>query len=432
VVRHELLQPEEGLGGAGRRYLLCCGVAAAVLTLQSCSKSAPGNAGGNQLPAAPVSVATATLKTLPVVVHAIGNVEPIISISVRAQVNGELSKVFFTEGEFVKKGQTLLLIDPQPYESQVAQAQANLAKDIAQLNLAKANLARDVAQDKFAHEQAQRNADLLKEGVLSKMQSDQTQSDADARAEAVRADQAALESAQAAIDADQAALDRSKLQLGYCTILSPIDGRTGAVTVKPGNLITANNTEFTTINQVQPVYVTFSVPEKILSDVRKFMVEGKLPVGATLQDDTASETGVLAFVDNTVDPATGTIKLKGSFQNEDRKLWPGQFVKVTLQLSTQPNSLVVPSQAVQTGPDNQYIFVVKPDQTVEMRTVTSGMQVDQETAITKGLQPGEIVVTEGQLRLVPGSRVKIQGSSSGNQDHGGGSRGSGGNQSNST
>ena len=204
-------------------------------------------------------------------------------------------------------------------------------------------------------------------------------------------------------------MDRANLDLGYCTILSPIEGRTGVVAVKQGNLVTANSIELTTINQVHPIYVTFSVPEKYVPEIRKFMAERKLRILASLRDDpSAAEQGALAFVDNSVDLATGTIKLKGLFQNEDRKLWPGQFINARLELSAQSDSLVVPAQAIQMGPDRQFVFAVKPDMTVEMREVTTGMQAGQEVVILKGLQAGERVVTEGQLRLIPGTRVSVQ------------------------
>jgi multidrug efflux system membrane fusion protein len=359
--------------------------------------------------AAPVLIATSQIRTLPVEVQAIGNVEPVVSIAVRSQVNGELAQILFAEGDFVRNGQTLFVIDEKPFQTQVQQAQANLAKDVAQQRQAKANLARDVAQDKLAQDQAKRAAALVEQGVLSKEQFEQTQSDASVRTQTVQADQAAIDSAQAAIDADQAALNRAMLEVSYCTIKSPIDGRTGAVTVKPGNLVTANSTQFTTINQVQPTYVTFSVPERYFPDVQNFKAGGKLNVSASLRDDLSSmEKGSLSFVDNTVDATTGTIKLKGLFRNDGRKLWPGQFVNVTLELSSQPNALVVPAQAVQAGQDRQFVFVVKPDMTVEMRNVTIGMRVNQEVVIESGLKPGEKVVTEGQLRLLDGSHVSIQ------------------------
>ncbi len=230
---------------------------------------------------------------------------------------------------------------------------------------------------------------------------------ADASAEAVRADKAAIESARAAVAADQAAVERAKLDLSYCEIRSPIDGRTGNLSVKQGNVVKATDVELVTINQVQPIYVTFSVPESQLPEVKKYMAQGRVTVFATIPNENVPpEQGVLTFVDNAVDLTTGTIKLKGTFPNPGRKLWPGQFVRVALRLTTQPNAVVVQSQAVQTGQDGKFVFVVKPDMTVESRPVIVGRRIDQEVVIEKGLQAGEVVVTDGQLRLAPGVRVQ--------------------------
>jgi multidrug efflux system membrane fusion protein len=197
--------------------------------------------------------------------------------------------------------------------------------------------------------------------------------------------------------------------LGYTEIRSPIDGRTGNLNVKLGNVVTANTMDLMTINEVSPIYVTFSVPEAQLRTVKKYMAVGKLPVFATPQDDDAGkEAGLLTFVDNAVDPGTGTIKLKGTFQNADRKLWPGEFVRVVLRLTTQSNALVVPNQAVQTGQQGEFVFVVKKDRTVESRPVTTGIRVDQDLVVDQGLEFGETVVTDGQLRLSPGARVSVR------------------------
>jgi multidrug efflux system membrane fusion protein len=218
-------------------------------------------------------------------------------------------------------------------------------------------------------------------------------------------------------------VENSTVQLSYTAIRSPIDGRTGNLTVKQGNIVSPNVMELMTIAEVHPIYVTFSVPESQLSDIKRYMAKGKLQVTAHPQDSAAdSETGVLTFIDNTVDPTTGTIKLKGTFQNADNKLWPGEFVRVTLQLTTRPNAIVVPNQAVQTGQDGQFVYVVKQDRTVEMRPVVTGTRVDQDLVVDSGLKPGETIVTEGQLRLAPGSRVQFGGGRGG---PGGGRRGPG-------
>ena len=357
----------------------------------------------------PVVVTTVTQKDVPIDIQVIGNVEAYSTITVKAQAGGELTNVYFHEGDYVKKGDLLFTIDQRPFQAQLSQAEANLARDTAALSQAEANLARDVAQEKFAQSQASRMDELFKAGVMSKEQTDQQRSSADALSQAVNADKAAIESAKAQIGAAKAAIDTAKVQLGYTTIRSPIDGRTGNLMVKQGNVVAMNTTDLITIAEVQPIYVTFSVPEANLAEVKRYMADGKLPVTVTPQDDASrKETGVLTFIDNTVDASTGTIKLKGTFQNTDRALWPGQFVRVTLRLTTQPNAIILPNQAVQTGQEGQFVYVVKSDRSVEFRPVVTGARVDQDLVIEKGVQPGETVVTEGQLRLAPGSHIMLR------------------------
>ncbi|HXB70071.1 MAG TPA: efflux RND transporter periplasmic adaptor subunit [Candidatus Acidoferrales bacterium] len=357
----------------------------------------------------PVTVATAAQKDVPVEIQVIGNVEAYSTITVKAQVGGELTKVSFNEGDYVKKGQLLFSIDRRPLEAALNQAIANESRDEAALGQAKANLAKDTAQSKYAEAQAQRYAELFKGGVISKDQAEQLRSNADAVAQAVVADNAAIESAKANIGASKAAIDNARVQLGYTEIPSPINGRTGNLTVKQGNVVMANSMDMMTINEIEPIYVTFSVPESQLPAIKRYMALGKLKVRSRPQDDPGGEeAGTLTFVDNTVDVTTGTIKLKGTFPNTDRKLWPGQFVRVTLLLTTQPNAVVVPNEAVQTGQTGTFVYVVKPDRTVESRTVVTGARVGQDMVVDKGLEVGEIVVTEGQLRLAPGSKVVVR------------------------
>jgi membrane fusion protein, multidrug efflux system len=391
--------------------------AACLMITAGCNKSdaraggPPGGRGrGGENGPVPVVVATVSQRDVPINVDVIGNVEAYSTISVKAQVGGELTKVSFREGDFVKKGDLLFTIDSRPYEAQLSQAKANLARDTAALSQAEANLARDIANEKYAQDQAKRYHGLFDQGVVSREQADQMASSADALAQTVVADRAAIESARAQIVADKAAVENVQVQLSYTTIFSPIDGRTGSIAVKQGNVVTANTTDLMTITQVHPIYVTFSVPEDQLGEIKRYMGEGQLPVHVTSQADPGvQDSGVLTFVDNTVDATTGTIKLKGTFQNVQNKLWPGEFVRVTLGLTTRPHATVVPNQAVQTGQDGQFVYVVKADRTVEMRPVVTGTRVDQELVIDRGLEPGETVVTEGQLRLTPGSRVQIQG-----------------------
>jgi multidrug efflux system membrane fusion protein len=380
-----------------------------ILSFGCTSKSTQAAGGGGRRGdgAVPVVVATVTQKDVPVSIEVIGNVEAYSTISVKAQVGGELTDVAFHEGEFVKKGQQLFSVDARPYEAALGQAQANLSRDTASLGQAEANLARDAANEKYAQSQAARYQKLFEAGVVSSEQTDQMRSSADALAQTILADKAAIESAKAQMGASRAQIENAKVQLGYTTIRSPIDGRTGNLTVKQGNLVAANSMEMVTIAEVEPIYVTFSVPESQLGAIRTYMAQGKLAVTSTPQDDTTQkEVGVLTFVDNTVDSTTGTIKLKGTFQNADRKLWPGQFVRVSLRLTMQPRAVIVPNQAVQTGQNGQFVYVVKTDKTVELRPVVTGTRVDQDLVINRGLEPGEIIVTEGHLRLAPGSKVQ--------------------------
>jgi multidrug efflux system membrane fusion protein len=357
----------------------------------------------------PVTVAVASQKDVPVEVQVIGNVEAYSTISVKAQVGGQLTKVSFNEGDYVKTGDLLFTIDQRPLEAALSLATANVAKDEASLGQAQANLSRDTAQNKYTEANAARYAELFQAGVVSKDQSEQLRASADASGQALAADKAAIASAQAAIGASKAAIDNAGVQLSYTSIRSPIDGRTGNLSVKQGNVVMVNSQELVTINQVEPIYVTFAVPEAQLTAIKRYMAERKLVVRAGPQDNPGDEeTGVLTFIDNSVDMTTGTIKLKGTFPNSDRKLWPGQFVRVTLRLTIQPNAIVVPNQAVQTGQNGSYVYVVKQDRTVEMRPVSTGARVDQDMVVDQGLQLGETVVTEGQLRLAPGSRVVVR------------------------
>lgn len=358
--------------------------------------------------AVPVTVSTVMEKSVPLDVQAIGNVEAYSTIGIKAQVGGELKRVFFEEGAEVKAGEALFLIDPRPYQAQVDQAEANLMKDGAQLQQSQANLARDSAQQRYSQEQSQRYQQLFEQGVFAKEVTDQAATQAATAQEAVRADQAAIESARANITADEAALKRAKIELEYCTIRSPIDGRTGGISVKQGNIVAANNSDLVSINQLHPIYVTFTVPEANLPEIKKRMASGNLTVLASSENTTDSpETGVLTFIDNGVDTATGTIRLRGTFQNKNSSLWPGQFVRVVLRLASDLPGLVVPTEAIQTGQDGRFVFVVKPDLSVEQRRVVPGRTVGREIVVENGLNAGETVVVEGQLRLAPGTRVQV-------------------------
>lgn len=384
-----------------------CALAALLLAGCAASKS-PSSAAAAAIPPAAVRVSKATTRTVSIDWRGVGNVEAFQTITVKAQVGGQLIKVYFQEGDFVKKGDPLFDIQPKPFEMAVAQWEANFARDQAQYRQAQANLARDTAQEKFAREQAARYVDLAKQGVFSKEQADQMLTDADAKKEAIRADRAAIESASASIKADEASLEVARVQLSYCYIKSPIDGRTGVLRVQQGNLVKAIDMELVTIHQVQPILVNFPVPESQLGEVKRRMAAGQLKVAAQIPNDPESKLyGKLAFIDNSVDATTGTIRLKASFDNTKLKFWPGQFVDVILQLSEKPNAVVIPAAAVQTGQNGSYVYVVKGDNTAELRTVVASVRVGSDYAIDSGLNDGETVVTEGHIRVAPGSRLKI-------------------------
>jgi multidrug efflux system membrane fusion protein len=408
-------QPLWVLGLASILALGLCGCSGSGAT--AAKTDAPGGGGGTGKGGGrgrggdvPVTVANASHRDVPLEVQVIGNVEAYSTITVKAQVGGQLTDVFFKEGDFVKKDDKLFTIDTRPLDAAYNQAVANIARDQASLLQAQANMARDEANAKYQDAQAKRYAELFQAGVISKDQAEQLRASADASAQAVKADLAAIASAQAAIGASKATAENAKVQLGFTTIYSPINGRTGNLTVKQGNVVTANNMDMMTINQVEPIYVTFSVPEAQLTAIKKYMAMGSLSVRARPQDaDTgAEERGALTFVDNSVDVTTGTIKLKGTFPNADHQLWPGQFVRVILRLTTQQNAVVVPNEAIQTGQTGAFVYVVKADKTVESRPVVTGSRVEQDMVVSEGLAVGETVVTEGQLRLAPGSKVVVR------------------------
>jgi len=351
----------------------------------SASKTGGGGRGGAQSAAVPVTVGTVIQKAMPISISVIGTVEAYTNVAVHSQITGELTSVNFKEGDDVRKGQVLFTLDRRPLEAALAQAEANLSRDVAQAQNARA--------------QAARTQDLAARGIATREQLDQSTTNASAL--------------DATVAADRAAVDNAKVQLQYATIAAPIAGRTGALMVHPGNLVRANDTQpLVIINQIAPLYVTFAIPEAQLPAFKRYMAQGTVRVTAQAPNDTGpAASGRITFVDNAVDQTTGTIKLKGTFANENRHLWPGQFVNVDVTLSTEPNAVVVPAPAVQTGQQGTFVFVVKPDQTVELRPVTADRSIGSDTVIDKGLKPGETVVTDGQLRLVPGARITVKNAS---------------------
>jgi multidrug efflux system membrane fusion protein len=329
----------------------------------------------------PVTVGKVEQRDVPISVSAIGSVQPLSIVAVKALVNGQLERVWFREGEDVARGQRLFTIDPRPYQAALSEAQANLARDEASLRNAEA--------------QARRYVELIKKDYVTHEEYDRITSSAEASGAVVAADRATIQNAQ--------------LQLSYCDIRSPMDGRTGSLQVHAGNLVKANDTtSLVTINQVAPVYVNFAVPESALNSIRAHGGAG-IAVSATPKESgQAVAMGTLSFVDNAVDPQTGTITLKATFANHDRALWPGQFVNVSMTLQTRAGATVVASRAVQLGQKGQYVYVVKSDNGVEMRPVNVFQTVGQDSIIQSGLTPGETVVMDGQLRLTPKSKVEVK------------------------
>jgi multidrug efflux system membrane fusion protein len=357
----------------------------------------------------PVTVAKAIRESVPMEVRVVGSMEASSTIQVKSLVAGQLMSVHFTEGQNVGKGDLLFEIDPRSYQEALRQAQAAVERDRAQLRLAEANVARDVAQQRKAAEDEKRYDALAEEGIVSKEQREQMKTAAATSNEAVKADQAAVESARASLQADLSLVEKAKLDLSYCSIRSPISGRAGNLLVHPGNLVKENaDNALVVINQVTPIFANFGVPEQYLAQIRQANSRKPLAVRVSPQNDpTKVVTGRLSVIDNTVDSTTGTIKLKAVFDDPQRVLWPGQFVDVVLTLGAQDNATVVPSEAVQAGQDGQLIYVVKQDQTVEPRNVTVGPTVDRKIVIEKGVEPGETVVVDGQLRLFPGAHIRL-------------------------
>jgi membrane fusion protein, multidrug efflux system len=389
------------------RAAVAISVCVAQLACNTTSPSGKGPAGRGGFPASPVTAAKAEQRDVPVQVRQIGSVEPVAVIAVKAQIGGELTKVLFREGEDVRKGQQLFEIDPRPYQQAIDQAQAAVEKDNALISQAEANLARDRVQTANAKEQAQRYDALAKDGLISKDQNSTYQTTFNSQNEALRADEAAINSAKASLTVDKAALETAKLNLLYCSISSPIDGRAGSLLVQAGNLVKANDTNaLVNINQLQPVYVTFSVPEQLLAEIRQYSKDRPLAVTAIVSPEIKA-VGKMSFIDNLVDNTTGTIKLKAVFPNADRSLWPGQFVNVVMTLRTLHAVTVIPSEAIQSGQQGQFVFVLKPDQTVEPRAVKPGQTIENQIVVESGVAPGETVITDGQMRLIPGARVRV-------------------------
>jgi membrane fusion protein, multidrug efflux system len=357
----------------------------ATLLLASCSRKSPASAGGKASRGGggpvPVVVAKAEAKDVPVEIQAVGNVQAYSAVSIRSQITGQITEVHFKEGQEVKKGDELFTIDPRPFQAAFNQAQASLQRDQAMLVNGRLNF--------------ERTSNLFNSKIAS-------QADYDAAL-------AAYDSAQSTVVADAAAVTNAQLNLEYTSIKSPIEGRTGNLTTKEGNVVKAPDDILVSITQIHPIYVAFSVPEDDLPAIRHEAAHQSLPVKAYPPGDANNvATGELTFIDNSVDTNTGTILLKATFQNTNTVLWPGQFVQASLVLSNLSQATVVPSQAVQTGQDGEFLFVMKPDETVEARPISAGITYDGIRVVMSGLKPGETVVTDGQVRLTAGAKVSVK------------------------
>jgi membrane fusion protein, multidrug efflux system len=359
-------------------------LAAVLLIIPGCGGKEPVQAAGGPAArsGAPVVVASVEEFDVPVQIHGIGNVESYQTVQIRSQVNGQIQKIFFKEGDDVHAGQLLFQLDKRPFQ--------------ADLDRAMGQMKRDQAQAENSRLQAERYSGLEKEGIVAHEQADLIRSQAKAEA--------------AAVDADKAAIESARVQLQYADILAPIDARAGVLMINLGNLVKANDTPYLVqLNQVTPIYVTFSIPEGNLSRVRQRFASGRLKVLALPkgQPDQPVE-GRLSFIDNGVDTTTGTFKVKATFQNRDRRLWPGEFVDVALELSTQKNAVVVPTKAIQSGQQGDYVYVVRSDNTAESRPVKQAGTYQNLTLISEGLKAGEQVIVNGQLRVAPNAKVSIQ------------------------
>src|SRR5437016_2252313 len=405
-----------------RLFLL--GLTAAFLT--GCTNKAAQQ--GFDRPPTPVSVAAAITQDVPTYLDAIGKTVAREVVSIQPQVSGRILKIHFTDGANVKKGDLLFTIDTRPFEANLRQAQANVSKDVALKKQAEANLAKDLAQSKYGDIETKRYATLVEQGVVSREQYDQIRSNAESLKATVEADRAAIHSAEESIKVDTAAVDSVKLELSYCYIRSPIDGRAGQRLVDIGNVVnpggsgsgsassssssgTGNSTPsnaLLVIERIDPIYADFTISQNDLANVQQQMHAGTLKTEVRLPDATDPIAGQLTFLDNSVQTTTGQVNLRATIPNSDHRFWPGRFVNIRLVLSTIHGAVLVPATAPQMSAKGSFVYVVKQDSTAEQRQVTLGQRQGDLVVVEKGVEPGERVVTIGQIGVTPGGKVRIE------------------------
>ena len=408
-------------------WLLINLAALSAVLFTGCAKNAAQQ--GFDRPPAPVTVTAAIMQDVPIYLDAIGKTVAREVVSIQPQVSGRITKIHFTDGANVRKGDMLFTIDPRPFEANVRQAQANVSRDLALKKQAEANLAKDIAQQKYGEVEAKRYRTLVEQGVVSREQYDQVQSNAESLKATVDADRATIHSADEAIKADTQAVESAKLELSYCYIHSPIDGRAGQRLVDIGNVVnpggssgSSNNTSSNTgpsgngnsllvIQRLDPIYADFTISQTDLANVQRQMREGTLKTEVRLPDSEDSVTGQLTFLDNAVQNTTGQVSLRATIPNEGHRFWPGRFVNIRLVLSTVRGAVLVPAVAPQMSAKGSYVYVVKQDSTAEQRPVTLGQRQGDLVVVEKGVEPGERVVTNGQVGVTPGGKVRIEQSS---------------------
>src|SRR5437016_7999895 len=407
--------------GMTLRFLVTAFLGSAAIVFVGCTNKAAQP--GFDRPPAPVTVTAAVMQDVPTYIDAIGKTVAREVVSIQPQVSGRITKIHFTDGANVRKGDLLFTIDTRPFEANVRQAQANVSKDVALKKQAEANLAKDVAQAKYGEVELKRYRTLVEQGVVSREQYDQTQSNAESLKATVEADRAAIHSAEESIKVDTAAVDSAKVELSYCYIHSPIDGRAGQRLADIGNVVNpggssggagsstsvtaGNSNSLLVIERIDPIYADFTIPQDNLARVQEQMREGRLKTEVRLPDWTDPVAGQLTFLDNAVQNATGTINLRATIPNTDHRLWPGRFVNIRLVLSTIHGAVLVPATAPQMSAKGSFVYIVKQDSSAEQRQVSLGQRQGDLIVVEKGVEPGERVVTNGQLGVTPGGKVRI-------------------------